>query len=92
MGLGCENNNIGVFKEVLGEVSEKRVKFLNVQDVEDELEEGVRLINELKAYADTFKREPIPVSELKLAAMAQEDEAAYHTFEEKEDAAQLSFL
>ncbi len=66
LGLGCENNNIGVFKEVLGEVSEKRVKFLNVQDVEDELEEGVRLINELKAYADTFKREPIPVSELKL--------------------------
>lgn len=50
----------------MGEVSEKRVKFLNVQDVEDELEEGVRLINELKAYADTFKREPIPVSELKL--------------------------
>ena len=66
LGLGCENNNIGVFKEVLGEVSEKRVKFLNVQDVEDELEEGVRLINELKAYANTFKREPIPVSELKL--------------------------
>ncbi len=66
LGLGCENNNIGVFKEVLGEVSEKRVKFLNVQDVEDELEEGVRLINELKSYADTFKREPIPVSELKL--------------------------
>lgn len=66
LGLGCENNNIGVFKEVLGEVLEKRVKFLNVQDVEDEIEEGVRIIGELKAYADTFKREPIPVSELKL--------------------------
>lgn len=66
LGLGCENNNIGVFKAVLGQVSEKRVRFLNVQDVEDEIEEGVKIIEELKSYADTFKREPIPVSELKL--------------------------
>lgn len=66
LGLGCENNNIDVFKEVLGEVNGERVKFLNVQDVEDEIQEGVRIINELKAYADTFKREPISISELKL--------------------------
>lgn len=66
LGLGCENNNIDVFKAVLGEWNEKRVKFLNCQDVEDELAEGIKLINELMAYAKTFKRQPVPVSHLKI--------------------------
>ena len=58
LGLGCENNNIASFREVLGEVNERRVKFLNTQDVSDEIAEGVRLIEELKAYADKFTRQP----------------------------------
>ena len=66
LGLGCENNNIELFKTVLGEYDEKRVKFLNCQDFENEIAEGVRLIDELKAYAATFTREPIPVSELRV--------------------------
>ena len=66
LGLGCENNNIEVFKSVLGTWNEKRVKFLNTQDFEDEIEEGVKIINELKAYADTFKREPVHISKLKV--------------------------
>ena len=66
LGLGCENNNIDEFKKVLGEYNPKRVKFLNSQDVEDEVEAGVELINELKAYVDTFERVPVPVSELKI--------------------------
>ena len=66
LGLGCENNNISLFKEILGEWNDKRVKFLNCQDFDDEIEEGIRLINELKAYADTFKREDISISELKI--------------------------
>ena len=66
LGLGCENNNITVFKEVLGEVNENRVKFLNVQDVEDEIEEGIRLIDELKEYASRFVRQEVPISALKV--------------------------
>ena len=66
LGLGCENNNIDVFKQVLGEYNPNRVKFLNTQDFKDEIAEGVKLIEELKAYANTFKREPIPVSRLKI--------------------------
>ena len=66
LGLGCENNNIDVFKAVLGEWNEKRVKFLNTQDFSDEIEEGVKLIGELKAYADTFKRQPVHISKLKV--------------------------
>ena len=66
LGLGCENNNIPLFKTILGEYNEKRVKFLNTQDFDDDIAEGVRLINELKAYADTFERVPLPISKLKL--------------------------
>ena len=66
LGLGCENNNIDVFKKVLGETNEKRVKFLNAQDFDDDIAEGVRLVRELQEYANTFKREPVPVSKLKI--------------------------
>ena len=66
LGLGCENNNIDVFKTVLGEWNDNRVKFLNCQDFDDEIEEGVRLINELKEYANKFERQPVPVSKLRI--------------------------
>ncbi len=66
LGLGCENNNLEVFKKILGEWDDERVKFLNAQDFDDDIAEGVRLINELKAYADTFKRQPVPVSKLRI--------------------------
>lgn len=66
LGLGCENNNIAEFKKVLGDYNEKRVKFLNCQDFDDEIQEGVKLIDELKAYADTFRREPVHISKLRL--------------------------
>ncbi len=66
LGLGCENNNIDLFKSVLGEYDPKRVRFLNAQDVEDEVDEGIRIVNELKEYAKTFKREPVSISKLKI--------------------------
>ena len=66
LGLGCENNHIAEFKKVLGEYDERRVRFLNCQDVEDELAEGERLIGELQAYANTFRRVPVSISKLRL--------------------------
>ena len=66
LGLGCENNNIEEMKKVLGEYNPNRVKFLNCQDYEDEIAEGVSLINELKEYANTFKRQKISISKLRL--------------------------
>ena len=64
LGLGCENNNISVFKTVLGEVDENRVKFMSTQDFDDEIGEGLRLIGELAEYAKNQKREECDVSEL----------------------------
>ena len=66
LGLGCENNNIDVFKGILGSWDENRVKFLNTQDFDDEIEKGIELINELKVNAEKYKREPIHISELKV--------------------------
>lgn len=66
LGLGCENNNIGEMKRMLGEYDESRVKFLNCQDVEDEISEGVSIIRHLQEYAATFKREKISISKLRI--------------------------
>lgn len=129
LGLGCENNNLSVFKKVLGiqeaasemdavgnahasisaecggtgcgkpkqdstentesvkgkygkteqdsagsigsvkgfcGIDEKRVRFLNAQDCEDEVEEGVRIIKELQAQAALEKRVEVPISKLKV--------------------------
>ena len=64
LGLGCENNNIGEMKKILGEVDGDRIRFLNVQVGEDEIAEGVKIIRELQAKAELEKREPVPVSEI----------------------------
>lgn len=67
LGLGCENNNISRFKKGLeGTTDERRVRFLNAQESRDEIAEGVRLITELKEYAETFQRQEVPISGLKI--------------------------
>ena len=62
--LGCENSNIPVLMDYIGAYDEQRVKFLQCQDVEDEMEEAMKLIGELAAYAGAFSREKIDASEL----------------------------
>ena len=64
LGLGCENSNIPVLKEYIGEYDEDRVKFLQCQDVEDEMETAMELLEELAQYAKGFQRESIDASEL----------------------------
>lgn len=66
VGLGCENNNIGEMKKILGDVDPEHVKFLVAQEFDDEIAEGVRLINELKEHAAKAVRTPLPVSKLKV--------------------------
>ncbi|MGQ1889887.1 UxaA family hydrolase [Thermophagus sp. OGC60D27] len=66
LGLGCENNQPLAFKELLGEFDSERIKFLVCQDVENELEEGVRLLNELFDKMVLDQREDIPLSELRI--------------------------
>jgi altronate hydrolase len=66
LSLGCENNNIDAFKKIIGEFDPRRVKFLIFQQVDDEIEEGLRLLGELVEHARTYKREKAPISKLKI--------------------------
>ena len=64
LGLGCENNQIASFKETLGIIDEERVKFLISQEVEDEIEEGKRVIKELYNNMKDDSRVEVSISEL----------------------------
>lgn len=64
LGLGCENSNIDILKKYIGDYDEKRVRFLVAQECEDEIEEGLRILEELSKYVKEAKREPISASEL----------------------------
>lgn len=64
LGLGCENSNIPVLMDYIGEYDEQRVKFLQCQDVEDEMETAMGILEELATYANAFSREKIDASEL----------------------------
>ena len=65
LGLGCENNNIGVFKEFL-DLSDPRIHFLNTQDETDEYEAGCQLIDEMLKQAEQCRRTTVPLSKLRI--------------------------
>lgn len=64
LGLGCENNNIEAFKRVLGAYDEERVLFLNAQEAEDELAEGIEMVKTLQRRCERDARVPFPLSRL----------------------------
>jgi len=66
VGLGCENNTMASFRSVLGELDQQRYRFMVAQDSTDEIAAGVVLANELIAYAAKAKRQPTPVSKLRV--------------------------
>ena len=66
LGLGCENNQLAELKTALGDHDKERVRFLVAQEVEDEIEEGVKLCRELIEKMHGDRREPLPLSKLKV--------------------------
>ena len=67
VALGCENNQLGPFRELVGKVDESRVKFMESQKIRgDEVEHGLGLLREIAEAAKNDVREDIPVSELKV--------------------------
>ena len=67
VALGCENNQLSAFRELVGEVDETRVKFMESQKIKgDEVEYGLGLLRAIAEAAKDDRREPVPVSELKV--------------------------
>lgn len=66
LGLGCENNRMDIFRKTLGEHNPERIEFLVAQDVEDEISEGVKLLERLYDNAKYDKRIKKDLSCLKI--------------------------
>lgn len=66
LGLGCENNYMEAFVESLGDYNKNRVRFLVAQEVENEVEEGIKLLKELYNHMKNDKREEVSISNLKI--------------------------
>jgi altronate hydrolase len=62
LGLGCENNNIAEFKKVLGEVDRERIKFLSLQETEDDIAEALSMICQIYNVAKNDRRTVCPMS------------------------------
>ena len=66
VGLGCENNQPKIFEEFCGDYDRDRVKFMVCQEVEDEVETGVRMLTALYEQARKFERTEVPASKLRI--------------------------
>ena len=66
VSLGCENNQLDAFRELVGPVDESRVKMFVCQQVDDEVQYGVERLREIFSVASQDVREEVPVSELKV--------------------------
>lgn len=65
VGLGCENNQVSAFRNGVKSVPEERLKFLVSQHVEDEVQAGLELMEELYQVMRHDKRQPGRLSEVK---------------------------
>ena len=61
VGLGCENNQPDIFREFVGPYDEDRIKFMVAQKVDDEFEEGMKILRDLYAKCKQDVREANPL-------------------------------
>ena len=66
VSLGCENNQLDAFRELVGPVDESRVRMFVTQKVKDEVEYGLQQLREIYAVASKDVRVDVPVSELRV--------------------------
>ena len=66
VSLGCENNQLDAFRELVGPVDESRVRMFVCQTVDDEIEYGLQQLREIYAVCAQDRRTDVPVSELRV--------------------------
>ena len=64
LGLGCENSGIDQIRPWMGDYDESRVRFLVCQETEDELETGMKLLEELAERMRKDRREACGADQL----------------------------
>ena len=66
VSLGCENNQLDAFRDLVGPVDGDRVRMFVCQQVEDEVEYGLEQLRAIFAAASRDERTEVPVSELRV--------------------------
>ncbi len=66
MSLGCEINDLKQMAPFIGEVDPGRVKFMVLQDVDDEYEEGMKLVADLYKVVSRDHRKPLNLNTLNI--------------------------
>ncbi len=67
VGLGCENNQLTAFRDLLGDYDSERVTFMETQKIEgDEIEVGMELLRKLYQKMKSDVRQPVPLSSLRV--------------------------
>ena len=67
VALGCENNQLSAFRELVGPVDGERVRMIEMQKIEgDEIEAGLEELRRIFAACSGDSREDVPVSELRV--------------------------
>lgn len=64
LGLGCENNQLAALLKSSPDIDRSRIRSFNAQQVEDEIEQGLKAVGELLKVMAQDHRTPCPVSEL----------------------------
>lgn len=66
IGLGCENNQLATLLDSASGIDKSRLRYFNSQEVENEVEVGLTLVEELLVKMKEDQREEIPASMLTL--------------------------
>ncbi|WP_108652737.1 UxaA family hydrolase [Dongshaea marina] len=66
IGLGCENNQLSELKPLLSDIDPGRIRYLEAQEIEDELEAGCQLLTELFDKMSRDRRQTVAASRLKI--------------------------
>lgn len=64
VALGCENNTISSFVKYLGDYDKSRIRFIQCQDLDDEIEEGMMVLSDLAYQASQCQRAKATISKL----------------------------
>jgi len=66
VGLGCESNQLDRLLDSMADIESRRVRAFTAQGVENEVEAGLDAVAELVAVAAADRREPCPLSDLRI--------------------------
>lgn len=69
LGLGCENNTVSKFKELIESKStnskyNQKIEYLTTQESTDEFTEGMKILEDLCNYANKYKRQEVNAKNL----------------------------